>query len=89
MGNVRNKSKVFNSNSSEKDRIANAGMKNNLCMVMQDGVEEFYTVSNVYNFETGAEISGGNVYGNSKELGIYRAMSGSLNVWDTSQLSAQ
>ena len=49
----------------------------------------FYTVSNVYNFETGAEISGGNVYGNSKELGIYRAMSGSLNVWDTSQLSAQ
>lgn len=64
----------------------NAGMKNNICMVMQDGVEEFYTVSNVYNFETGAEVSGGNVYGNGKELGVYRAMSGSLNCWDTSRI---
>lgn len=63
-----------------------AGTKNNICMVMQDGVEEFYTVSNVYNFETGAEVSGGNTYGNNKELGIYRAMSGNLNVWDCSRI---
>lgn len=64
-----------------------AGSKNNLCMIMQDGVEEFYTVSNVYNFETGAERSGGNVYGTNKDLGIFRAMSGSLNSWDASRLA--
>lgn len=58
----------------------------NMCMVMQDGVEEYYTVSGVYNFETGAEIAGGNVYTNSKELGIYRTLAGSLNVWDVSRI---
>lgn len=64
-----------------------AGSKNNLCMVMQDDVEEFYTVCNVYNFETGAENTGANVYSNNKECGIYRAMSGSLNAWDTSRIA--
>jgi len=63
-----------------------AGSKNNICMVMQDGIEEFYTVGNVYNFETGAENSGANTYGTNKELGIYRAMSGSLAVWDVSRI---
>lgn len=58
----------------------------NMTMVYQDGVESFYTVSNVYDFTTGAEKSGGNVSSNSKELGIYREMSGSLCVWDTSRI---
>jgi hypothetical protein len=58
----------------------------NMVMVMQDGVEEYYTVSNVYNFESGAEIAGGNVYGNGKELGIYRTLAGSLNIWDVSRI---
>ena len=65
---------------------ADAGTKKNVCMVMQDGVEEYYTVCNVYNFETGAEVSGGNTHGNNKETGIYRALSGSLNAFDTSRI---
>lgn len=63
-----------------------AASKNNLCMVMQDGVEAFWSVCGVYNFETGAEVSGNNVHTNSKEAGIYREMSGSLNAWDVSRI---
>lgn len=59
----------------------------NMCMVMQDGVEEYYTVSNIYNFETGAITDGGNAYSNNKELGIYRTLAGSLNVWDVSRVA--
>lgn len=59
----------------------------NMCMVMQDGVEEYYTVSNIYNFETGAITDGGNAYSNNKELGIYRTIAGSLNVWDVSRVA--
>ena len=58
----------------------------NMTMIYQDGVESFYTVSNVYDFTTGAEKSGGNVHTNSKELGVYREMSGSLGVWDTERI---
>lgn len=58
----------------------------NMTMVMQDGVESYYTVSNVYDFESGAEKSGANVYGNNKELGCYREMSGSLCVWDVTRV---
>jgi len=58
----------------------------NMCMVMQDGVEEYYTVCGVYNFETGAEVAGANTHTNSKELGIYRTLAGSLNVWDVSRV---
>lgn len=65
-----------------------AGMDGqNMCMVMQDGVEEYYTVSNIYNFETGAITDGGNAYANNKELGIYRTIAGSLNVWDVSRVA--
>ena len=64
-----------------------AGMNGqNMTMIMQDGVEEYYTVSGVYDFETGAEKAGGNTYTNSKELGIYRTLAGSLNVWDVSRV---
>lgn len=68
------------------DQNASGVDASNMCMVMQDGVESYFTVSNVYNFNTGAEISGGNVYSPSKELGIYRELSGSLNVWDVSRV---
>jgi hypothetical protein len=58
----------------------------NITMVMQDGVESYYTVSNVYDFETGAEKSGGNVYAENKKAKIVREMSGSLCVWDVSRV---
>ncbi len=64
----------------------NAVNTENMTMVMQDGVEGFWTVSNVYDFNTGVEKSGNNVYGNNKELGVYRETSGSLGVWDTSRI---
>lgn len=65
-----------------------AGMDGqNMTMVMQDGVEEYYTVSNIYNFETGVITDGGNAYSNNKELGIYRTLAGSLNVWDVSRVA--
>lgn len=64
----------------------NSTSKENMTMVYQDGVESMYSVSNVYDFMTGAEKSGGNVYGNNKELGIYRELSGSLGIWDTSRI---
>ncbi len=68
------------------DQTAEGSNGENITMIMQDGVEEFYTVSNVYDFETGAEKAGGNTYSNNKELGIYRAMSGSLGVWDVERV---
>jgi len=58
----------------------------NITCVMQDGVESYYTVSNVYDFQTGAIKDGGNAYSNNKEAGIYRDMSGSLCVWDVSRV---
>jgi hypothetical protein len=63
-----------------------AGRPENITAVMQDGVEGYWTVSNVYDFETGVEKSGGNVYGNNKELGIYRETSGGLCIWDITRV---
>lgn len=68
------------------DQTPQGANTSNMCMVMQDGVESYFTVSNVYNFETGAETSGGNVYSPKKELGIYKELSGSLNIWDVSRV---
>lgn len=67
-------------------KATGASRDENITMVMQDGVEEYFTVSNVYDFATGAEKSGGNVYSNNKDLGIYRSMSGSLCIWDISRV---
>ena len=53
---------------------------------MQDGVEEYYTVSNVYDFRTGAIKDGSNAHGHSKECGIYRTLAGSICVWDVSRV---
>lgn len=58
----------------------------NLCMIQQDGVEAYWAVSNVYDFQTGAVKDGSNVAMNSKELGIYREIPGSLCVWDTTRI---
>ena len=69
-----------------EQKASDAGRDENITMVMQDGVESYFTVSNVYDFETGAIKDGGNAYNNSKELGIYREMSGSLCVWDVTRV---
>ena len=58
----------------------------NMTMVQEDLMEEFYHVNNVVNFETGVISDGSNAFGNSKELGIYRGMSGSLCSWDTERV---
>lgn len=58
----------------------------NMTCVKQGGVEEYYTVSNVYDFNTGAIKDGSNARSNNKELGIYRSISGSLCVWDVSRV---
>lgn len=65
-------------------KAAGAGDQNITC-VIQDGVEEYYTVSNVYDFYKGAETGGNNVYSNNKEAGIYRTLGGALTIWDISR----
>jgi hypothetical protein len=67
-------------------KAVGASAAKNVCMVMQDGVESYFAVSNVYDFQTGAVKDGGNVAMNSKELGIYREIPGSLCVWDTTRI---
>ena len=61
-----------------EQRPMDANRDENLTLVMQDGVEEYYMVSNVYDLYTGAVKDGSNVYSNNKEAAIYRAISGSL-----------
>lgn len=75
----------FDFGSTDQKAIDARGSEN-MFMAMQDGVESYYTVSNVYDFETGAEKSGGNVYSNNKELGVYRETSGSLGIWDVTRI---
>jgi hypothetical protein len=67
-------------------RATGATREENITMVVEDGVESYFTVSNVYDFATGAEKSGGNVYAHNKEALIQRELSGSLCVWDTSRI---
>lgn len=76
---------IFDFGSTDQKAIDAKGAENMTC-VMQDGVEAYWTVSNVYNFETGAETAGANVYSNNKELGIYRETSGGLCVWDVTRV---
>lgn len=59
-----------------------ANRSENITMVKQDGVESYFSVSNVYDFATGAIKDGSNAYSNNKELGIYRETSAGLCVWD-------
>jgi len=67
-------------------KASGASRDENITMVMQDGVESYFTISNVYDFETGAEKSGGQVYNFNKDASINREMSGSLCVWDVSRI---
>lgn len=67
-------------------KAANANRSENITMVMQDGVEAYWTVCNVYDFETGAEKTGTNVYSNNKECGVYREISGDLCIWDVTRV---
>lgn len=68
------------------DQKAIGARDENLTMVMQDGVESYFTVSNVYDFETGAVTDGSNVNVLNKNAGIYREMSGALCAWDATRL---
>ena len=66
---------------------AKARTKSNLAFVMDPSADEYFTVSNVYDFETGSEKSGGNKAQLNKEAGIYRAKSFALAAWDTSRIA--
>lgn len=68
------------------DQKASGARDENITMVMQDGVEEYYSVSNVYDIRTGAITDGSNAYSNNKLAGIYRTVAGSLCIWDTSRV---
>jgi hypothetical protein len=68
------------------DQKAEGARDENITMIMQDGVEEYYMVSNVYDLRTGAITDGSNAYSNNKEAGIYRTVAGSLCIWDTSRV---
>lgn len=68
------------------DQKAAGARSENITYVMEDMVEEYYSVSNVYDFETGAIKDGSNAFSNNKELGIYRATSAGLCVWDVTRV---
>jgi len=76
---------IFDFGSTDQKALDATGGQN-ICAVMQDGVESYFTVSNVYNFETGAVKDGSNVYSPNKESGIYRELSRSLCVWDVTRV---
>lgn len=69
-----------------EQKAADTSREENITMVLQDGVESYFTVSNVYDFQSGAEMAGNNVYSHNKENGIYRELSGSLCVWDATRV---
>ena len=69
-----------------EQKASDAARNENITMVMQDGIESYFTVSNVYDFRTGVITDGGNAYSHNKEGGIYREMSGSLCVWDVTRI---
>jgi len=58
----------------------------NITMVMQDGVEEYYQVGGVYDIRTGAPVDGSMRPTHSKRVSIHRTCAGSLAVWDTSRV---
>lgn len=69
-----------------EQKANDASRDENITMVMQDGVESYFTVCNVYDFQTGAKKDGSNASGHSKECGVYRELSGSLCVWDVTRV---
>lgn len=58
----------------------------NIFMAVEDNVDYYFSVSNAIDFKRGVMKSGENVYRFGKNLEIYRELSGSLGVWDTSAI---
>jgi len=58
----------------------------NVTMVMQDGVEEYFSTCGAYDIRTGAVTDGSMRPSTNKRCGIYRTLAGSLCVWDTSRI---
>lgn len=71
---------VFSLNRNE-DALGN---KNNIAMAHEPGAYEWFTVSNVYNFATGAIQDGSNAYSNAKDCSVKMAINGSMIVFDVS-----
>lgn len=68
------------------DYKAEGAGEKNITMIMQDGVEEYYSVCNRYDIRTGAITDGSNAYSNNSRCGIYRTCAGSLAIWDVSRV---
>jgi hypothetical protein len=68
-----------------EDAAENSNGKN-ITMVMEDNIDYYFSVSNAIDFKNGVVKSGENVYKFGKTLSMYREMSGSLAVWDTSAI---
>jgi len=69
-----------------KQAPANASRKDNMVMVREHGVEEYFTVSNVYDPYTGAIKDGSNAYSLNKDASFYRTLDGSLGIFDVSRI---
>ena len=54
----------------------------NICMVMEDNIDYYFSVANAIDWKNGTIKDGSNVRKFGKQLEIYREMSGSLGVWD-------
>ena len=67
----------------DADELSN---KKNICMVMEDGIDYYFSVGNAIDWKKGVVNTGENVYNFNKNFGIYREMSGSLCVWDASAI---
>ena len=58
----------------------------NICMVMEDQSDYYYSVANAIDSKNGIVRDGSNVYKNGKTLEIKRELSGSLAIWDVSSV---
>lgn len=58
----------------------------NICMVMQDGVESYWRKIGVVDPDQGVVSDGSKIYSNDKGYGVYREMSGSLGIWDVTRI---
>lgn len=68
-----------------EDAAENSNGKN-ITMVMEDNIDYYFSVANAIDWKNGVVKSGANVYKFGKTLSIYREMSGSLAVWDSSAI---
>jgi len=68
------------------DYKAEGARDENITMVMQDGVEEYFSVCNRYDIRSGAITDGSNAYSNNSRCGVYRVCAGSLAIWDISRV---